>query len=125
MNIGRFIDLNAEEAERSVEKYFTAINKAAKFFNKLELKEQAETANLIKSQINRFRPEMPLLVTLRNPGMRDRHWEKVSYCFFCLHFEFIISYRYFPVYCRCYSECQPIHMYSNLSAALKKNQFEN
>jgi dynein heavy chain len=82
MNIGRFIDLNAEEAERSVEKYFTAINKAAKFFNKLELKEQAETANLIKSQINRFRPEMPLLVTLRNPGMRDRHWEKVSY--FCL-----------------------------------------
>jgi hypothetical protein len=48
MIIGRFIDLNAEEAERSVEKYFTAINKAAKFFNKLELKEQAETANLIK-----------------------------------------------------------------------------
>ena len=71
------MDLDAEDAERSVEKYFTAINKAAKFFAKAELKEQSEIANLIKQQVSQFRPEVPLLVTLRNPGMRDRHWDKV------------------------------------------------
>ena len=35
-------------------------------------------ANLIKQQVAQFRPEIPLLVILRNPGMRERHWEKVS-----------------------------------------------
>ena len=37
---GRFLDLDAEEAEVLVDKYFTAINKAAKFFSKAELKAQ-------------------------------------------------------------------------------------
>ena len=34
------MDLDAEDAERLVDKYYTAINKAAKFFSKAELKEQ-------------------------------------------------------------------------------------
>ena len=38
--LGRFVDLDAEDAERLVDKYYTAINKAAKFFSKAELKEQ-------------------------------------------------------------------------------------
>ena len=38
----------------------------------------SEIANLIRQQVTQFRPEIPLLVILRNPGMRDRHWEKVS-----------------------------------------------
>ena len=37
---GRFLDLDAEEAEVLVDKYFSAINKAAKFFSKAELKAQ-------------------------------------------------------------------------------------
>ena len=77
-NTGQFVDLDAEECERSVEKYFSAITKAAKFFNKMEMKEQMEIANQIKAQVTEFRPEVPMLVTLRNPGMRDRHWEKIS-----------------------------------------------
>lgn len=74
----RFIDLDAEEVERNVDKYNIAINKAAKFFQKADMAEQSAIANLIKTQVGNFIPEVPLIVTLRNPGMRDRHWEKIA-----------------------------------------------
>ena len=31
----------------------------------------------IKGMIDTFRPYIPLIQGLRNPGMRNRHWEKV------------------------------------------------
>jgi dynein heavy chain len=75
---GRFIDLNPDEVEREVEKYFVSINKAAKYFTRVDLKEQSAISNLIKAQVTNFRPEVPLIVTLRNPGMRERHWQKIA-----------------------------------------------
>lgn len=75
---GRFIDLNAEEVERNVDKYNVAITKAAKFFLKADMKQQSTIANKIKAQVTEFVPEVPMIVTLRNPGMRDRHWEKIA-----------------------------------------------
>ena len=32
----------------------------------------------VKQEMDDFRPFMPVVVALRNPGMRDRHWEQVS-----------------------------------------------
>lgn len=32
----------------------------------------------IKNQIEDFRPNIPLIQALRNPGMRNRHWEKLT-----------------------------------------------
>ena len=64
----RFVDLDAEDVEKCTEKYFSAITKACKWFAKADLKEQNDIANLIKGQITEFRPEVPMLVTLRNPG---------------------------------------------------------
>ena len=75
---GRFIDLNAEEVERNVDKYNVAITKAAKYFVKADMKHQSGIANKIKQQVGEFVPEVPMIVTLRNPGMRDRHWEKIA-----------------------------------------------
>jgi dynein heavy chain len=75
---GRFVDLNADEVEKNLEKYNIAINKAAKFFQKADLRQQSSIANKIKTQVLDFLPEVPLIVTLRNPGMRDRHWEKIA-----------------------------------------------
>eukprot|EP00981_Chlorochromonas_danica_P004769 scaffold958_cov229-Ochromonas_danica.AAC.10 len=74
-----FINLNAEEVERSVDKFNVAINKAARYFQKTDLKHQSAIANKIKGQVAEFVPEVPLIVTLRNPGMRDRHWEKIAH----------------------------------------------
>lgn len=35
-------------------------------------------ANLILSKIEDFRPYVPLIQGLRNPGMKSRHWEMLS-----------------------------------------------
>jgi dynein heavy chain len=74
----RFIDIDYEEVERNVDRFNVAINKAAKFFAKADMADQSGIANLIKTQVQNFMPEVPLIVTLRNPGMRDRHWEKIA-----------------------------------------------
>ena len=75
---GKFVDIDAEDVERKVEKYFNAITKASKYFIKMELHDQVGIVNVIKQQVNDFRPEVPAIVCLRNPGMRERHWEQIS-----------------------------------------------
>lgn len=35
-------------------------------------------AELIKSEIDQFKPKVPLMVALRKQGMKDRHWEQIS-----------------------------------------------
>lgn len=36
-----------------------------------------QIAATVKSQIEDFRPSIPLIQALRAPGMRNRHWEEV------------------------------------------------
>ncbi len=33
---------------------------------------------IVKDKVEEFKPYLPLLQGLRNPGMRDRHWQKLS-----------------------------------------------
>ena len=40
-----------------------------------------EVASEIKGMIEDFRPYIPLIQGLRNPGMRNRHWEQVCQTF--------------------------------------------
>lgn len=75
---GKFIDLDAETIEANVERHFGAINRAYKFFSKQDMERQTEIAATIKQQVTDFRPEVPAIVSLRNPGMRDRHWEAIA-----------------------------------------------
>lgn len=75
---GRFVDLNAEDVEKNVEKFNIAITKASKYFVKADMKHQSLIATKIKTQVSEFLPEVPMIVTLRNPGMRDRHWQKIA-----------------------------------------------
>ena len=35
-------------------------------------------AQEIKQQIEEFKPYIPLIQGLRNPGMRNRHWDQLS-----------------------------------------------
>jgi dynein heavy chain, axonemal len=75
---GKFVDLDSEEFERLVEKFSLGINKAAKYFAKAGLENQSTIASKIKGQVMELAPEVPMIVTLRNPGMRERHWLKIA-----------------------------------------------
>jgi len=38
-----------------------------------------QVAQEIKGKIEEFKPFIPLIQGLRNPGMRSRHWDNVRY----------------------------------------------
>lgn len=35
-------------------------------------------AEALRQQLQSFQQHIPLITALRNPGLRDRHWEKIS-----------------------------------------------
>ena len=76
---GKFVDLESEFIENEVERQFLAITRAFKFFSKQDdMERQTEIASTIREQINKFKPEVPAITVLRNPGMRDRHWQEIA-----------------------------------------------
>ncbi|RLN92734.1 hypothetical protein BBJ28_00018197, partial [Nothophytophthora sp. Chile5] len=75
---GAFLDINGEEIETFVEANWATIQKALKQFEKLAIKGCAGIATTIKEEIAAFRPHVPLVLSLRNPGMQDRHWAQIN-----------------------------------------------
>ncbi|XP_049589438.1 dynein axonemal heavy chain 1 [Syngnathus scovelli] len=68
--------IDPELLERNVAGAFDTMNKCIKQFkDKPDCKMVAE---LIRAKIEEFRPYVPLIQGLRNPGMRMHHWESLS-----------------------------------------------
>ena len=75
---GTFSEINAETLEDDVGKFNTNISKAFKSFEKAGNRACMDIASQIKDSIKAFQPKVPIVVAIRNPGMRERHWEKIS-----------------------------------------------
>ncbi len=71
-----------------------------------ELPECKAVADEVKKQMDEFKPIMPLVTALRNPGLRDRHWDKICqevdfevcvcmYIYICMY---VCMYVYVYVY---------------------------
>ncbi|KAG3225312.1 Dynein heavy chain 1, axonemal [Phytophthora cactorum] len=75
---GAFLDINGEEIETFVEANWASIQKALKQFEKLNVKGCSSIAAMIKDNIAEFRPHVPLILSMRNPGMQDRHWSQIN-----------------------------------------------
>jgi dynein heavy chain len=74
----QFTDLNAEQLEQDVENAHVTIVKALKYFKSTNSEACYQIAKDIKDQVVEFKPNVPVIVALRNPGLRDRHWEDLS-----------------------------------------------
>ena len=61
-----------------VNTYKNAVQKAFKFFDRNNLGDQSAIAKEIKDQVKSFEPYVPIIVALRNQGMRPRHWRQVG-----------------------------------------------
>ncbi|PVD29059.1 hypothetical protein C0Q70_11656 [Pomacea canaliculata] len=70
------MNINAEELERTVMEAYKTMHKSVKIFS--EIPNVQDVASEIKEKIEEFRPYIPLIQGLRNPGMRNRHWELLS-----------------------------------------------
>ena len=75
---GSFVALDSDAVESSVGVLLRNLTKSAKVFDKLGLSSVNEIAANIRGEVDIFKPKVPLIVALRNPGMRDRHWEELS-----------------------------------------------
>ncbi|RZC18431.1 DHC N2 and/or AAA 6 domain containing protein, partial [Asbolus verrucosus] len=68
------INVDGEAIDRLVTDMFKTIVKSIRVFAEIEAVQ--EVAITVKNQIDEFKPLIPLLQSLRNPGMRQRHWDE-------------------------------------------------
>ncbi|XP_009304459.3 dynein axonemal heavy chain 1 [Danio rerio] len=68
--------INPEQLERNVTDAYKTMHQCVKQFK--DLPACQEVASEIRTKIEAFRPFIPLIRSLRNPGMRNRHWELLS-----------------------------------------------
>lgn len=68
--------IDADQVEKLVVDCYKTMHKSVRIFH--ELPGVQEVANQIKMAIEEFKPFIPLIQGLRNPGMRKRHWEQLS-----------------------------------------------
>ena len=67
--------IDAEQLESNVSNSYKTMHKCARHFQ--EVPSVQNIANEIKGWIEDFKPFIPLIQGLRNPGMRSRHWDQV------------------------------------------------
>ncbi|RVE70747.1 hypothetical protein OJAV_G00066880 [Oryzias javanicus] len=101
---GSFFDLNGETMETQVDEFYREIYKMLKFFQQKQIKAAQEMAktcgkaegqpdekspskkesptvnlcSIVIEQIKKFKDYIPVVSILCNPGIRSRHWEKMS-----------------------------------------------
>ncbi|XP_078481026.1 dynein axonemal heavy chain 1-like isoform X3 [Ciona intestinalis] len=68
--------IDAEQLERNVNDSFRVLHKCAKQFKEIPGVQQVCLG--MKRQVEEFKPFIPLIQGLRNPGMRIRHWDALS-----------------------------------------------
>jgi dynein heavy chain len=76
---GDWHTLNAGEMEMEFENNMKVVNQVFRYFREREqYKEIFEVAQNLKSQIDKFKPYVPLAVSLRKDGMAERHWAEIT-----------------------------------------------
>ncbi|XP_021099656.1 dynein heavy chain 1, axonemal isoform X2 [Heterocephalus glaber] len=68
--------IDAEQLEKNVTESFKTMHKCVKQFK--EIPACQDVALDIRAHIEEFKPYIPLIQGLRNPGMRNRHWDILS-----------------------------------------------
>jgi len=53
-------------------------NSSTRFFTQRGIEPVLKIAQVLKQQLDEFKPKVPLLVALRRPGMVERHWQQIS-----------------------------------------------
>ncbi|XP_068129764.1 dynein axonemal heavy chain 3-like [Hyperolius riggenbachi] len=75
---GPFLMVNAEEVEEEVQNLWKASYKLTKAFYHPDLHGPLKVATTIKTKLEKFKINMPLVTALCTPGIKPRHWNLMS-----------------------------------------------
>ncbi|XP_035261919.1 dynein heavy chain 3, axonemal [Anguilla anguilla] len=73
---GPFQNLNAEHITDELAAMWRTVYKLAKSFS--DLPGPRRVADSFKIKIDKFKQHLPILTTICNPGMKERHWQEIS-----------------------------------------------
>ncbi|MGH0118801.1 UNVERIFIED_CONTAM: hypothetical protein FKN15_062263 [Acipenser sinensis] len=73
---GPFLKLNAEDINEEIGNMWRTVYKLTKTLS--DLPGPRRVADSIKLKIDKFKQYLPILSTICNPGIKQRHWEKIS-----------------------------------------------
>ena len=84
---GPFNELDSKKIESDIRQWYSILHKLEKKLKADAKKDRdsrsdespaSEVASAFKQRINDFRKHLPIISNLRNPGLRTRHWKKLS-----------------------------------------------
>eukprot|EP00062_Callorhinchus_milii_P022724 gi/632980863/ref/XP_007907272.1/ PREDICTED: dynein heavy chain 3, axonemal-like [Callorhinchus milii] len=75
---GSLLQVNAEEVEREVQNIWKTSYKLTKVFNHPDLLGPLRVAATIKTKLEKFKINLPLINALCTPGVKPRHWSQMS-----------------------------------------------
>ena len=73
-----FEELDANFVEKFVEDSVRSIAAITRIFKDKGLHQIVAVAEKVKSEMDKFKPNLPLMVSLRKQGMKERHWKAIS-----------------------------------------------
>ncbi|XP_075210784.1 dynein heavy chain 3, axonemal [Lycorma delicatula] len=73
---GPFKELDAEEIKETVENMWRVLYKLAKTL--YDVPGSKRVAEMVRAKVEKFRQFVPILQTICNPGIRERHWQQIS-----------------------------------------------
>jgi dynein heavy chain len=74
----QFKEIDANAAEKFVEESFRNIITANKYFKDRSMSQIVAIGEKVRQEMEKFKPNLPLMVALRKDGMKERHWSEVS-----------------------------------------------
>ncbi|XP_076804189.1 dynein axonemal heavy chain 3-like isoform X1 [Clavelina lepadiformis] len=73
---GPFQDLNSEEITEEIGALWRTAYKLSKSFS--DAAGPRRIADSVKTKIDKFKQHLPILTTICNPGIKERHWDQIS-----------------------------------------------
>lgn len=70
-----FISLNAKEVQESVQNMRSTLARLSKAF--LDVQGARRIVEIVLTKVEKFCSAIPILETICNPGLQERHWKKV------------------------------------------------
>ncbi|KAH3881436.1 hypothetical protein DPMN_005362, partial [Dreissena polymorpha] len=75
---GPLLNVNAEVVEEEIQQLWKTVYKLIKNFAQQDHRGPMRAATTIKSKLQRFQINLPLINALCNPGIKERHWAMMS-----------------------------------------------